>query len=476
MAAVAAGSLKLEQSYGIPTAPVSTIGFEILAKDAYRQGRVPLPFIFTPHPVAGVSPETLDGYISGKDPGTGKLVIEEIINALTKPVAVNIPPLADNSIQSPAVSSPESVLKPDTEDNLQDLFYRRGWTDGLPIILPTEERVQQMLTGTSASPDEVVAEVFQFETGELARYTVKNVAVVAVMAGAKPEYLPVILGIASTRHTSLMPSTTAFSAMVLVNGPIRNEVGMNSGIGVFSPVNRANSVIGRAWTLLSICRGGGKIKKSLWTSQGSNSSYNNMCIAENEERSVWTPFHVQKGFQANESVVSLFMGWAVINSTGAAAHRTLTEELNLELAVIPPLNSAATIIMDPTVARNLKENEGFSTKEAYCRHLSDNIKMTAGRYWKTDYIDMLVASEAYKGVEPYASWKKLPDDALIAPYFDPNRINLIVAGGETSPLWKASDYNHLICVPVDKWRALKTDACADGTCGIPDPDDPESYK
>lgn len=476
MAAVAAGSLKLEQAYDIPTAPVSTIGFEILAKDAYKQGRVPLPFIFTPHPVAGVSPETLDGYISSKDPDTGKLVIDEIIDALTKPVAAARPASVSTSAAPPFPVSAGNIIKPDTEDNLQDLFYQRGWTDGLPIILPTEERVGEMLKGTSAAPDDVVAEVFQFETGELVRYTVKNIAVIAVMAGAKPEYFPVILAIASTRHTSLMPSTTAFSAMVLVNGPIRNEIGMNSGIGAFSPVNRANSVIGRAWTLLSICRGGGKIKKSLWTSQGSNTSYNNMCVAENEESSVWTPFHVQKGFKPEESVVSLFMGWAVINSTGAAAHRSLTEELNFELAVIPPLNSAATIIMDPTVARNLKENEGFNTKEDYCRHLSENIRMLAGRYWKTDYIDMLVASEAYKGVEPYATWKNLPDDALIAPYFDPNRINLLVVGGETSPLWKASDYNHMVSVPVDKWRAVNMNACADGTCGIPDPDNPEAYK
>ncbi len=115
-------------------------------------------------------------------------------------------------------------------------------------------------------------------------------------------------------------------------------------------------------------------------------------------------------------------------------------------------------------------------KKIIARHLSENIRMLAGRYWKTDYIDMLVASEAYKGVEPYATWKNLPDDTLIAPYFDPNRINLLVVGGETSPLWKASDYNHMVSVPVDKWRAVNMNACADGTCGIPDPDNPEAYR
>jgi hypothetical protein len=414
-----------------------------------------LPFIYTQHPVIGMSPEVLDRYIVGNDPDTGKPVIDEILDALTKPVSGK----KSASKPSGAVKTVPSqvILEPDTEDNLQRLFYERGWTDGLPIILPTEERVKKMLAGTNASPDEVVGETFQMDTGLFVKYTVSNIAVTAVMAGARPEHFPVILAIASTGSTALMPSTTAFSAMLLVNGPIRNEIGMNSGIGAFSPVNQANAVIGRAWTLMSICWGYAKPKKTLWSSQGSNLVYNNMCVAENEERSVWTPFHVDKGFKADESVLSIFRGWAVINSTGAASNRSLGEELNIELAVIPPLNSAATIIMDPLVARNLKENEGFNTKQDYCRWLSQNIKMPAGQYWTTDYIDMLVASEAYQGVEPYASWKKLPDDELIAPYHTPGGINIIVVGGETSPLWKASDYRHVASESIDKWRANKSD-------------------
>ena len=412
-----------------------------------------LPFIYTSLPVIGMAPEVLDSYIVGNDPDTGKIVIDEIIDSLTKPISERKPEAESVSRETKKTEAPKVLLGPDTEDNLQRLFYERGWTDGLPVILPTEERVKKMLAGTSASPDEVVGEAFNMDTGELIRYTVSNIAVIAVMAGARPEHFPVILAIASTRQPSLMPSTTAFAAMILVNGPIRNEIGMNSGIGAFSPVNMANSVIGRAWTLMSICWGYAKPKKTLWSSQGSNLVYNNMCVAENEERSVWTPFHVDKGFKAEESVVSIFRGWAVINSTGAASNRTLGEELNLELAVIPPLYSAATIIMDPLVARNLKENEGFTAKQDFCRWMSQNIKMPAGQYWKTDYIDMLVASEAYKGVEPYASWKKVPDDELIAPYHNPDRINLIVVGGETSPLWKASDYGHTTSVSIDRWRA-----------------------
>jgi hypothetical protein len=309
-----------------------------------------------------------------------------------------------------------------------------------------------MLTGTKRSPDELVGEVYDHDHHELIKYTVRDIAVTAVMAGAKPEYFPVSLAIASLRQSSLTPSTTAFGSMLLVNGPIRNELGMNAGIGAFSPVNQANSVIGRAWTIMSICWGYAKPKRTLWSSQGCNDLYNNMCVPENEERIVWTPFHVDKGYKPEENVVSLFRGWSVINSIGCAAHRTLTEELNLEFGVMPPLMSRATIFLDPLVAANLKDNEGFHTKQDYCRHLSENIKIPAGQYWKTDYMDMLISSQANAGVEPYASWKLLPDNTLIAPFTIPENINLIVVGGGTSPLWKASEYGHSGSASIDEWR------------------------
>jgi hypothetical protein len=424
---------------------------EGVVKDNPRSASLPLAY--TPSTVVGMSPEALDKYIVSNDPDTGKPVIEEIIDALTKPLKTtkpaSVPPKAEK------VTAPRLFLKPDTEDNLQQLFYEKGWTDGSPIILPTEERVKKMLAGTCASPDDVVAESFKFDTMETVKYTVSNIAVIAVMAGARPEYFPVILAIASTRQPALMGSTTAFGTMVLVNGPIRNEIGMNSGIGAFSPINKANSVIGRAWTLMSLCQGQAKPDKTFWSTQGNNNTYNNMCAAENEERSVWEPFHVTKGYKADESIVSIFRGWAMLSTSGAASHRSLVEELNIQLAVMPPMNSAATIVMDPLVARNLKENEGFITKQDFAKMLSKKIRIPAGQYWKTDQIDMLVASEAYKGVEPYASWKKLPDDALIAPYHKPENINIIVVGGETSPLFKTSDYGYSGSASIDKWRPKK---------------------
>jgi hypothetical protein len=407
-----------------------------------------LPFIYTAGPVIGISSEALyEKLLEGNDPETGRPVIEEIIDILTRSQAIKK--------HQPAVAyEPKTREKylSGNEESLQQLFYDRGWTDGLPIILPTEERVEKMLKGTSQSPDQPVGQTYDHDHHEIIKYKVRDIAVIAVMAGAKPEYFPVILAIASMKQSSFAPSTTAFGNLLLVNGPIRNELKMNSGISAFSPINQANSVIGRAWTLMSISWGSARVKRTIWSSQGCNDLYNNMCVAENEERSVWTPFHVDKGFKPQESVISVFRGWAFVNSIGCAANRPLSEELSRQFAAIPPLGSRATIVMDPLLAANLKNNEGFETKLDYCKHLSENITINAGDYWKTDHIDMLLSSEAVKGVEPFATWKSLPSDALIAPFNIPENINLIVVGGETSPLWKASEYGYAGSACIDKWR------------------------
>jgi hypothetical protein len=289
------------------------------------------------------------------------------------------------------------------------------------------------------------------------------------MAGAQPEHFPVILAIAATGQQAIMPSTTCMSSMLLVNGPVRTELEINCGIGAFSPVTLANSVIGRAWTLMSTCWGYTKPKKNLWSSLGSNLTYNNMCAGENEERSIWEPFHVQQGFKAEESVVSTFRGWIMNNSAGAAANRPIGMEMSLQMMAIPASYAQGTVIMDPLVAKTLKETDGFDTKQDFSKWLSENIKIPAGTYWGYDHVDWLVTPLANEGKEPFASWKKLPDDAMINPYYDPEKINLVVIGGETSPLWYVSDFGYGGSQSIDRWRSLDSlNECIDGSCGVPD--------
>lgn len=434
-----------------------------------------LRFSFPPYPVVGMSRAELRKYVEGNDPVTGKPLMQEVIDALTKPVT-------EQEMNPVRVRKPKQsrLLRPNTDQNLQRLFLEKGWTDGLPIVLPTEKRVAEMLTGTSHAPDEVVGHMTVTTLQEKLEYTVEQVAINAVMAGARPEHFPVILGIASTQEPSMPSSTTSFGRMVIVNGPIRDEIGMNSGLGALSPFNMANAVIGRAWTLMSINLADAKPGETFMGSLGHNLNYNNMCCAENEEQSVWEPFHVQKGFKADESVVSLFRGWSVINSMGAAnCIRPATEETAIMLKAFPALRSAATLVMDPLVAKGLKD-QGFKIKEDVTRWLSENIKISAGQYWGADVIYAFMAPLARQGVEPYATWSKLPKDELIAPYNDPGQMNIVVVGGETNPLWLTTDFLYTQSASVDKWRpkgGLRRDSrplrmpttggCSDGMCGLP---------
>src|SRR5204863_8302122 len=201
------------------------------------------------------------------------------------------------------------LVEADTEEHLHRLFLERNWTDHLPIVLPTEARVAAMLAGTRRKPDEVVGRMRSTHCREYWEYTVEKVAVNAVMAGAKPEYFPVILALAATGASARGSTTSSAAAMVVVNGPVRHELGMNAGIGAMGPYSHANATIGRAYGLLSQNLQGGSVPGLTYMgSQGNNYAYTNVTFAENEERSPWEPFHVQHGFKPTDSTVSVFTG------------------------------------------------------------------------------------------------------------------------------------------------------------------------
>jgi hypothetical protein len=194
------------------------------------------------------------------------------------------------------------------EDEMEALF-ERGWTDGLPVVPPTERRVLAMLRGTHRSPDEVVATV----PPDLADCTVEKVAINAVMAGCRPEYLPVVLAAVEAACTErfnmhgLLATTMTSGPILVVNGPIRKALGMNSGRNVFGQGNRANSTIGRALQLVVRNVGGGRpgeVDRATFGGPGKLS----FCFAENEEESPWSPLSADLGVEAGVSSVTLFAG------------------------------------------------------------------------------------------------------------------------------------------------------------------------
>ena len=196
---------------------------------AYTHGMPRQRFVFVPQPVMGKSPQELRAYIEGNDPITGSEQVQEIIDALAKA-------LTDEDRNQLAYDrATPKLVEPDTEENVRALFWERRWTDGLPIVLPTEERVQEMLSWTSHAPDEFVGTLRPTSTREAWGFDVEKVAVNAVMAGAKPEYFPVILALAASGASARPSTTSSAAAMAMVNGPIREEIGMNWGTGAMGP-------------------------------------------------------------------------------------------------------------------------------------------------------------------------------------------------------------------------------------------------
>ena len=192
------------------------------------------------------------------------------------------------------------------EDPFEAMF-ERGWSDGLPLIPPTEARVMAMLDGTRRAPGEVVCVM----PPDLVECTVEKVAVNAVMAGCRPEYLPVVLAgcaaIATDRfNIHGVAATTQFVGPVLVvNGPIRRRIGMNSGINVLGPGHRANSTIGRAVNLVVRNVGGARPGGIDRSTLGSPSKLS-LCFPEDEEGSPWESLAAELGFASDVSTVSAF--------------------------------------------------------------------------------------------------------------------------------------------------------------------------
>ena len=428
----------------MPSVAVHTHVFARLVRSvATANGMPTLRQAFVPQPVVGRTAEELRAYIDGTDPINKSSFIETVINGLTSPLDGQ-----DLSGLSYTRSTPR-LLDADTEEHLQRLFGERGWTDFAPIVLPTEERVAAMLAGTSHAPDEVVGRLRPTMYREYWEFTVEKVAVNAVMAGAHPAYLPVILAMASSGVSGRSSSTTSQATVALVNGPIRDEIGMNSGIGAMGPYGHANATIGRAYGLLSQNLQGGSVPQETYMgSQGNFLSFN-ATFAENEQASPWEPFHVQHGYKPEDSTVSLFLGgWYTV--FGGGPRDTWKEKFTRSLQACDPY-TGPILALDPLVARGFVDL-GFDTKQKLIDWCVEHARLPAKEYWDNQWIQTLHRPRALAGVEPYASMLKAAPDELIR-MFRPEDIHVVVVGGETGAMWKMIGGGpRLNMVLIDKWR------------------------
>lgn len=438
--------MTLDGTYGVPTVALHTKPFERAVRAVTQVNGMPRARrAFVPMPVMGKSPAELRAYVDGDDPVTGRPVMQEVIEGLTRPFD------AEDLKQVSYERSTPRLVEPDTEENLHRLFLEQHWTDQLPIILPTEERVAAMLAHTHHAPDEVVGHMRPTAFREFWEYTVEKVAVNAVMAGARPEYFPVILAMAASGVSARGSTTSSAAAMAVVNGPIRHELGMNAGIGAMGPYNHPNATIGRAYGLLSQNLQGGSVPGLTYLgSQGNNYAYTNVTFAENEERSPWEPFHVQHGFRPTDSAVSVFGGCRSTAFTLGLREKHWREHVRNLLRGMDPHNPP-TLLLDPITARQFVDRGGLDTKEKLIDWLYENATLPAGEYWDYQLIQNYVYPRATFGEEPYATLLKAAPDEPI-PMFKRDEIHVVVVGGETNGYWRIMGCTYGKTVSVDDWR------------------------
>jgi len=438
--------MTIEAKYGVPTIAMHTDKFDKVARSVATVNGMPgLRQVFVPQPIMGKTAQQLRAYVDGVDPITGRPVMQEVIEGLTQPID-------ERELGAIAFdrSTPRSVPA-DTAENLEQVFLENRWTDMLPIVLPTEERVAKMLAATKRKPEEVVGRMRSTHFREYWEYTVEKVAVNAVMAGARPAYFPVILALAATGVTARGSSSSAVAGMAVVNGPIRNEIGMNAGLGAMGPYNHANATIGRAYGLLSQNGQGGSVPGLSYVgNQGNSYGYNSATFAENEERSPWTPFHTQHGRAAQESAVSVFSSVRSTAFTLGLPEKHWREHVEHMLRGMDP-HGPPTLLLDPIAARQFVDRGAFTTKELLIDWLYDTARMRASEYWNYQLIQNYIYPRATFGEEPWASKLKAEPDEMI-PMFRREDIHVVVVGGESNGYWRMMGCNYQKTVSVDDWR------------------------
>jgi hypothetical protein len=308
-----------------------------------------------------------------------------------------------------------------------EVWFEKGVTDGLPVVPPTRERVERMLAGARRRPDELVGEM----PPNYGRLTVEKVAINAVMAGCRPEYLPVLLAAAECAcdpafNLHGMSTSTHFSApLIVVNGPVRAQIGLNCGFGVFGPGFRANATLGRALRLLMINIGGARPGETSMSTFGHPGRYT-YCIGEHEEASPWPPYHASRGFAAGTSAVTLFAGEAPhgISDHASRTARALAGSLGWSMAGLWnskhfPLYSHTMLIVGPEHARTFADDRW--TREQLARHLYETVR--------APYASLLPDEEHGEGTNlRYGKTPPAPG-ALIAKFPSPEEIHIVVAGG-----------------------------------------------
>jgi hypothetical protein len=309
-----------------------------------------------------------------------------------------------------------------------EAWFERGVTDGLPVVPPSRARVDAMLAATRRGRDTLVAEV----PPNFGRATVEKLAVNAVMAGCRPEYFPVVLAAVEAACDPVFNlhgqsgTTNAASPLIIVNGPVRARLGVNCAAGVFGPGYRANATIGRALRLVMINLGGTRAGGISMSTMGHPGRYT-YCIGEHEEVSPWEPLHVERGFRATDSTVTLFSGEGpfMVNDHLSRSAAQLTASLGWSAAGVWnhksfPLYGHTLFVLGPEHATTIAAEHW--SKQDVRQYLYETVRRPA-----RDLVPGPDGAETGR-LKNLALEGHAPDDR-IAKFPSPEEIVIIVAGG-----------------------------------------------
>ncbi|OGP62864.1 MAG: hypothetical protein A2170_07335 [Deltaproteobacteria bacterium RBG_13_53_10] len=379
--------------------------------------------------------------------------MKEIVTRLTAPLTEE-----ENRAGLMAAKLPLRIAVKGNLAQVQEYFNAHSWTDGLPVIPPTQENVTNMLAGTTHPPDDIVT--YAMPPLELA-VTVEKVAMNGVMAGCKPADMPVLLAIAEAfskgSFRSSMISANSFSFMVVVNGPIAKKIGMNSGVNALGPGNQANAAIGRALRLFLTNLGGLTPGITLMACQGNSSNYS-FAFAENEEASPWEPLHVSMGYQREESVVTIFSGgWGHGGNMTCLSEEPIDLRGMIEVIRSFQLPAGAAVLLSPPLASQIASEKGFSKQDLQA-YLQKNTTKTAQAFrldpYYGTYIKPVLEGKTYYGMNTVwpPSYLHADPNELVPVYGRSEFIYPIVVGGENYMAFQGWKMALPSTISIDEWR------------------------
>jgi hypothetical protein len=315
---------------------------------------------------------------------------------------------------------------PNSIGEINDLFHERGWTDGLPIIPPTEDAVADMLRYTDRAPSDSVGELPPLG----AEATLELMAINCVMAGCRPEYFPVVVTAVQAaleekynlygRQTTTNPA----AHLILVNGPIRNELGINCAGQCFGPGWQANATIGRALRLILRNIGGAIPQVTDMSTHGMPSRYT-YCVGEYEEESPWDPLHVELGHAASTSTVTVFPGQCPVNSFEHVA-KTPQRYLGTIASTMAHLGTNGIYRPGENMIFFAPEGAKFIASFGWTKR---DIKLALYEYARQKVKDARDRGGWFHATAPKA-WIDVGDDEATMPVVkSPESIFVVVAGG-----------------------------------------------